>query len=242
MFTTAVLTSSFWTVFWALTAFAGVLALSLDYLAKAPRFAQHRIRPFAKNRYSEARRIINTTLNQLLSLLLFVAFFVYFGDRVFANIWQPGAARLIGEVLGVLLLYDFVYYWFHRAAHHPLLMRYMHGMHHWVRHPTATQSTYLNPLEPTGALLILFGAIWLFAPISHQSFALIYFIYSATNLIVHSSLVPQHPALRLFSYWARKHDAHHQLFRVNYANIFPFWDALFGTTDEALKKQHAHKI
>jgi sterol desaturase/sphingolipid hydroxylase (fatty acid hydroxylase superfamily) len=241
MFTTAVLTPTFWTVFWSLTAFAGVLALSLDYLAKAPHFAQHRIRPFAKNRYSEARRVLNTTLNQLFSLLLFIAFFVYFGDRVFANTWQPGAARLIGEVLGVLLLYDFVYYWYHRAAHHPMLMRYMHGTHHWVRNPTATQSTYLNPLEPTGALLILFGSIWLFAPISHQSFALIYFIYSATNLIVHSSLVPQHPALRLFSYWARKHDAHHQLFRVNYANIFPFWDQMFGTTDDALKKQHTHQ-
>ena len=240
MFTTAVLTPAFWGVFAAISAFAGVLVASLEYLAHSPRFAQHRIRPYARNRYSLGKQIINSTLNQAMSLLWFIWFFVYFGDTVFANNWAPGLARTVGEVLGVLLVYDFIYYWFHRVAHHPKMMRYMHGTHHWVRNPTASQSTYLNPLEPTGALIILFGSVWLFAPVSHLSFAIIYFIYSATNLIVHSSLVPKHPALRLFSFWARKHDAHHQLFRVNFANIFPFWDAMFGTTEDLLKKAHPH--
>lgn len=240
MFTTAVLTPTFWGVFWALSGFAGVLALSLEYLAQSPRFAQHRIRPYARNRYSLGRQVLNSTLNQLMSLLWFIAFFVYFGDRVFENTWQPSLARTVGEVLGVLLVYDLVYYWYHRAAHHPQAMRYMHGTHHWVRNPTATQSSYLNPLEATGALAILFATIALFAPVSLLSFAIIYFLYSSVNLIVHSSLVPTHPALRLFSFWARKHDAHHQLFRVNYANIFPFWDQLFGTTEDALKKAHPH--
>lgn len=240
MFTTAVLTPTFWGVFWALSGFAGVLALSLEYLAQSPRFAQHRIRPYARNRYSLGRQVLNSTLNQVMSLLWFIAFFVYFGDRVFENTWQPGLARTVGEVLGVLLVYDLVYYWYHRAAHHPQAMRYMHGTHHWVRNPTATQSSYLNPLEATGALAILFATIALFAPVSLLSFAIIYFLYSSVNLIVHSSLVPTHPALRLLSFWARKHDAHHQLFRVNYANIFPFWDQLFGTTEDALKKAHPH--
>ncbi len=240
MFTTPILTSTFWTVFWALTAFAGVLAISLDALSKSPRMAHMRIRPYGRNRYPAGKQFINTTLNQIMSLLWFIAFFIYFGDQVFANTWQPSLARCVGEVLGVLLVYDFVYYWYHRAAHFPTVMRYMHGTHHWVRNPTATQSTYLNPLEPTGALFILFGSVWLFGPISHLSFAIIYFIYSSTNLIVHSSLVPTHPALRLFSFWARKHDAHHQLFRVNFANIFPFWDAAFGTTEDAIKKAHHH--
>ena len=240
MFTTAVLTPAFWGVFAAISAFAGVLVASLEYLAHSPRFAQHRIRPYARNRYSLGKQIINSTLNQTMSLLWFIWFFVYFGDTVFANNWAPGLARTVGEVLGVLLVYDFIYYWFHRAAHHPKMMRYMHGTHHWVRNPTASQSSYLNPLEATSALWILFAVIGLFAPISHLSFAIIYFIYSSVNLIVHSSLVPSHPALRLFSFWARKHDAHHQLFRVNYANIFPFWDQLFGTTEDALKKVHPH--
>jgi sterol desaturase/sphingolipid hydroxylase (fatty acid hydroxylase superfamily) len=240
MFTNAVITQTFWNVFWALTAFAGVLALSLEYMAQSPRFAQHRIRPYARNRYSFKKQVINSTLNQIMSLLWIIGFFVYFGEQVFDNTWQPSLARCVGEVLGVLLVYDFIYYWYHRAAHHPKMMRYMHGTHHWVRNPTATQSSYLNPLEATGALFILFGSVWLFSPVSHLSFALIYFIYSSVNLLVHSSLVPAHPALRVFAFWASKHDAHHQLFRVNFANIFPFWDALFGTTEELIKKAHPH--
>lgn len=235
MLITATLTPAFWWVFIVLSAFAGVLIVTLDWMAKSPYFAQHRIRPYERNRYSYQRQMVNTSLNQVYSLLVFLLFFSYAGDHVFENIWTPSLSRLVGEVLGILLVYDFVYYWYHRAAHWRPIMRYMHGTHHWVRHPTASQSTYLNPLEPTGALLILFGTIWLFSPVSHLSFAIVYFVYSATNLIVHSSLAPAHPALRLFAFWARKHDAHHQLFRVNYANIFPFWDQMFGTTEAALE-------
>ncbi len=241
MFTTEILTPTFWAVFWALTGFAGVLAFTLDYWAKSPKYAHHRIRPFAKNRYSDGKRILNTTLNQIMSLLWFIAFFIYFGDKVFYNNWWPGLSTVVGETMLVLLVYDFVYYWYHRAAHYPPIMRHMHGTHHWVRNPTAGESTYLNPLEPTGALFILFASTWALGPISHVSWALVYFIYSASNLIVHSSLVPKHPALRLFSFWARSHDAHHQLLRVNYANIFPFWDQLFGTAEESYRKPQAKK-
>ena len=237
MFTTPILTSTFWAVFWALTAFAGVLAISLDALSKSPRMAHMRIRPYGRNRYPAGKQFINTTLNQIMSLLWFIAFFIYFGDQVFANTWQPSLARCVGEVLGVLLMYDFVYYWYHRAAHHPKMMRYMHGTHHWVRNPTALESTYLNPLEPTIAVFILFFSVYLLGPISHLSWALIFFIYSICNLLVHSSLIIPHPAFRWFNFMVRKHDEHHQLFRVNFANLFPFWDQMFGTTEEVIRKK-----
>lgn len=236
-----VLTPLFWWVFLAELALIGLSLALLQYLATHPKWAHIRIRPRVKNRYSDSKRNINTSLNQLLSLLWFLCFFFYFGDQVFYNSWWPGTTRLIGEVLGVLLLYDFLYYWFHRAAHHPQMMRYMHGVHHWVRNPTAVESTYLNPLEPTIAVFILFFSVWLLAPISHLAWACIFLTYSLCNLLVHSSLIFPHPAFRWYNFMVRKHDAHHQLFRANYANIFPFWDQMFGTTDEALKKQHPHK-
>ena len=238
MFTNSVLSNMFWLVFGLELLLIGAVLFLLDYLAKSPRWAHLRIRPFAKNRYSDGRRILNTTLNQVFSVLLFICFFIYAGERVFYNSWWPGFTRLLGETLGVLLLYDFAYYWYHRMAHHPKMMKYMHGVHHWVRNPTAGESAYLNVLEPTGALLILFGSVWLIGPVSQLSWALTFLIYGLTNLIVHSSLIIPHPAFRLFNFWVLKHDAHHQLFRFNFANIFPFWDAMFGTTEAEVKKVH----
>lgn len=221
---------NFYLIWFSVLVPIGVLQLMLDHVAKNPRYAHLRIRPFAKNRYSDAKRITNTSLNAVFSLLCYVFFFEYFGAQVFNRTVWPGGTTFLGEVLGVLMLYDFAYYFYHRIAHHPTLMRYMHGVHHFVRNPTASESTYLNPLEPLGSFVLYFGAIYLIGPISTTSFFVIFFIHSAVNLVVHSSLQLPHPAFRLFNFWVQKHDAHHQLFKVNYASIFPFWDQLFGTS------------
>lgn len=209
--------------------FMGVLIYAFDYMAKSPKYARYRIRPFEKNRYSDAKRTINTHLNSIMSALLYVLIFYYFSDYFLYESFWPGLATLLGEVLGTLLLYDFLYYFYHRAAHHPKMMRYMHGVHHHVRNPTAGESTYLNPLEPIGAIIILFVSTWIVGPISSLGFLLVFFVYALTNVIVHCSLIFPHPAFRLFNFWVRAHDAHHQSLKFNYSNIFPFWDQMFGT-------------
>jgi sterol desaturase/sphingolipid hydroxylase (fatty acid hydroxylase superfamily) len=138
---------------------------------------------------------------------------------------------IFGEVLGVLLVYDFIYYWFHRVFHKKELMIYMHGVHHKMRFPTAMDATYLNPLENFGGLAILFIAISLFAPVSEVSFILIIVIHAFINIIVHTNMVLPHPIFMLTNFWAIKHDAHHgKHLNKNYANIFPYWDQMFGTS------------
>ena len=237
MWLSSVFTPTFWWVFIAELGVTAVFLALFQYLATSPKWADIRIRPRVKNRYSDFRRDLNSSLNQLLSLLWFLCFFIYLGSHVFYSSWWPGLTRLLGETLGVLLLYDFLYYWFHRLAHHPKMMRYMHGVHHWVRNPTAQESSYLNPLEPTIAVFILFFSVWLLGPISQLSWAVIFLVYSICNLLVHSSLIIPHPAFRWFNFMVRKHDEHHQLFRVNFANLFPFWDQMFGTTEELIRKK-----
>lgn len=214
-----------WTV---ILAFDGVLMTWLGWAATSQRFGKYRVRTPGVNSFSKARKLINTHLNNLLALLIFIAFLYHFGDSVLYAQW-PGVAHFLGETLGVLLLYDLAYYFYHRGLHHPKLMKYIHGVHHKVRYPTASESIFLHPLEQIGALSLVLASMAVLGPISTASFLAIFFIYSSANIIVHANVAFPHPVFRLFNFWVHKHDIHHDKFRYNYASIFPFWDQAFGT-------------
>ena len=218
--------TTFFICWGAILAFDGILMQALDW----PAFARYRIRTSPTPQIPPARRKINTGLNNVLSLLIFASFFYFLGDSSMYKGW-PGVTKFFGEVLGVLLLYDFMYYFFHRAMHIRKVMRFCHAVHHRVRFPTASESIFLHPLENLGGLGLLILAIVILGPISTTSFLVIFFIHSGVNLIVHSNLVIPHPAFRLFNFWVEKHDVHHHKARNNYASIFPFWDQAFGTAE-----------
>lgn len=223
------MTVTFFVIWAVILVFVTVLLGALTWVQQSPRFAHARIQPPGQNRISPARKFINTNLNNMMALSIFLAFLYHLGPSVLEPGW-PGFTRLLGETLGVLLIYDLGYYGFHRTLHHPRLMRYVHSVHHKVRFPSSAESNFLHPLEQIGALSLLLGTMVLLGPISAMSFLLIFFIYSTVNIIIHSNLVFGHPALRLFNFWSISHDIHHRQFKHNYASIFPFWDQAFGTS------------
>jgi sterol desaturase/sphingolipid hydroxylase (fatty acid hydroxylase superfamily) len=216
---------------WAtILAFDGLLVGGLTWAATSQRFAAYRAKPPQNPAIPLGLKRLNTNLNNVLSLLIFGAYFTFLGDRTLYSGW-PTPAHLLGEVLGVLLLYDLMYYFFHRFMHLRNVMRYCHNVHHRVRSPTSDQSIFLNPLENIGGLGLLILAIVILGPVSTTSFLVIFLIHSVANIIVHSNLVIPHPAFRLFNFWVEKHNVHHQKARNNYASIFPFWDQAFGTSE-----------
>ncbi len=222
------MTTTFFAIWIGLLLFDALLMAGLTWMAHSARYRQYRIRSTERDEIPLARKHINTMLNNLLSLSIFVAFFYFLGETSLYGSW-PGVTTLLGEVLGVLLLYDFMYYFFHRSLHHPRLMKYIHGVHHHVRHTTSDKSIYLNPIETMGGLGLLVLSIVILGPISATSFLFVFFLHSVINIIVHSNLVLPHPAFRLFNFWTVRHDFHHHKVRYNYASIFPFWDQAFGT-------------
>lgn len=205
-----------------------VLMIGLDWLATRGHLLRHRIQPVQVNRISPAKRQWVTLFNNALSFVLISGYLLLFHGSLLRPEW-PGLATWFGEALLVLLVYDCAYYFYHRTLHHPKLMRYVHGMHHFVRFPTAGLSNYLNPLEQFGALSLLFASVWLIGPISEWSFLLLFTVHSIANIIVHCNVVIPHPAFRLFNFWVVRHDIHHRQVKHNYASIFPFWDQAFGT-------------
>jgi sterol desaturase/sphingolipid hydroxylase (fatty acid hydroxylase superfamily) len=214
---------------WGLVlAMDGILMSWLTWAANSKKYGRYRIRTPQAYEIPRSKKIINTQLNNMLSLSMFGAFAYFLGATEIYAGW-PGLPRLLGEVLGVLLLYDFMYYFFHRAMHHPKVMRHMHGVHHFVRFPTSDESIYLHPGETLGGVGLLILSVVVVGPISNVSFIVMFAIYSSVNIIVHSNLVFPHPAFRLFNFWTTSHDVHHHKVKHNYASIFPFWDQMFGT-------------
>jgi sterol desaturase/sphingolipid hydroxylase (fatty acid hydroxylase superfamily) len=222
------MTLSFFLIWFAILVIDGVAVGGLSAIAASPHYAHLLVRA-GRNRMTARAEAVNTGLNNAFSMMIFGSYFYFLGARtLYAG--TPGFFVLAWQTLGVLLLYDLMYYFFHRAMHRPFLMRTVHGIHHQVRFPLARLSVYLHPLETLGGLGLLILAIVLLGPISSTAFLLIFLIHSLANIIVHSNLHFDHPAMGLFNFWVAKHDVHHDKFKYNYASIFPFWDMAFGTS------------
>lgn len=224
------LSTEFFIAWGAILAFDGILMGTLTHLAGSPKHAHLRAKPPQVPPIEPVLKRVNTVLNNLLSLAIFASFFWFFGERSLYAGW-PGALTFLGEVLGVLMLYDFLYYFFHRFMHVRSVMRYCHAVHHRVRSPMSDESIFLHPLETLGGVGLICLTVVVLGPISAISWLAMFAIYSTVNIVVHSNLVYRHPALRLFNFWVETHNVHHQKARNNYSSIFPFWDQMFGTAE-----------
>ncbi len=129
---------------------------------------------------------------------------------------------------GLLLIYDFAYYFLHRFMHHKKVMRHVHGVHHKARNPTALESFYLHPIELFAGVGLLISMNLLIGQIHMVAFVAAFFVYSNFNIIVHSGLdIPYLPT----SFLTRKHHVHHQDdFKKNFSSLTPLPDLLFGTS------------
>jgi sterol desaturase/sphingolipid hydroxylase (fatty acid hydroxylase superfamily) len=219
----------FFIILGVILTFDGVLMTFMAWAAQSSSLKQYRIRTPTSYRIPKAKKAINISLNGLLSMVFLWAILYHFGDYILSSAPASGVT-IFGEVLASLLLYDFMYYFMHRGMHHPKFMKYVHGVHHYVRFPTSSESIYLHPVENLAGLGLLCLAMAILGPISALSFLICFFIYSTVNILVHSNLNLPHPAFKLLNFWAIKHDLHHgKHLNRNYASIFPFWDLMFDT-------------
>jgi sterol desaturase/sphingolipid hydroxylase (fatty acid hydroxylase superfamily) len=212
----------------------GVLLSFLAFAYHAGRFEPYRISLKESMKVPGAERIKNIAFIAVLSLMaVFAMTTVLFRFRLHDR--PVSAARLGGEILAILLVYDFAYYWLHRAMHTKKGMRWVHGRHHEVHNPTAMESFYLTPAELFAGLGLLCACTWLIGPVSIWSFVVVFFIHSTLNITVHSGLVSRRLLLWPIDHLTHKHYIHHAgNYNNNYASLTPFWDLLFGTSGKTL--------
>jgi sterol desaturase/sphingolipid hydroxylase (fatty acid hydroxylase superfamily) len=203
---------------------------ALVWAYHSPRFAAHRISRAAPMQVAFAHRARTMSVTSALSLATVGGVTYLFYERLFRTDEVPWWTSVL-EAAAILLVYDFAYYFVHRAMHHPVLLRHVHGVHHRARNPSALESFYQHPLELLAGLFLLFWSTWLVGPVSVRGFALTFLVYSTLNILVHSGLDSKTAILAPIDFLTRKHHAHHLRDpRRNYSSLTPLPDLLFGTS------------
>jgi sterol desaturase/sphingolipid hydroxylase (fatty acid hydroxylase superfamily) len=219
----------FYAIILSILMFDGALLTFLAFAYHSKRFEGYRISLLESMKTPSLKRLTNIAFIAVLSL---AAVFGMTGAiyRFTFHDHPVSVGRAIFEVLAILLVYDFAYYWLHRAMHTTRGMRWVHGRHHEVRNPTAMESFYLTPAELFAGLGLLLLCTWVLGPVSIYSFAVVFFIHTTLNIAVHSGLLSKRILLWPVDHLTHKHYKHHAgNYDSNFASLTPFWDMLFGT-------------
>ena len=107
----------------------------LGWAARSEKYGKYRIHK-GRNPIAEKQRVGAIALNYGLPQVMYGGFLYFFGNHEL-YVAMPSIPRLLVETLGVIMLYDFMYYFFHRALHTRTGMRMIHGIHHRIRYATA---------------------------------------------------------------------------------------------------------
>jgi sterol desaturase/sphingolipid hydroxylase (fatty acid hydroxylase superfamily) len=206
--------------------------LLLDFL-KIPFFEKYKVQT---TRYPSKANLEKCCLN------LFVLFFfvmlpmIAFSYPLFKSIGVsreaplPSAFTVIVQVLFFFLVEDFGNYWLHRWLHTSWAYKNIHFVHHEYSAPFALAATYAHPLEvvilgiPTFAGPVVVGphlfTLWVWLMMRQ---------YEAVD--IHSGYeFPWNLNCFLSFYGGTEHhDYHHYLYSGNYASIFTWCDAIYGT-------------
>jgi sterol desaturase/sphingolipid hydroxylase (fatty acid hydroxylase superfamily) len=208
-------------------AFSGVFMGALVLAFRSPRSKPLRIREEKGRKLNGRAFYARTMLNALFSGAMVFGFAYGLYPHLFYEATPPWW-RVPLEAVGVLLVYDFVYYLMHRFPFHRWsALKRVHAVHHKAKHPTALDSLYLHPVENVLGLALLTACTWAIGPVHVYSYAAAFFVYSQLNIAVHCGL-----DLPLLGSMSRKHDKHHASMRAgNYASLTPLPDLLFGTLE-----------
>lgn len=166
--------------------------------------------------------------------------------KLFSNLWTAigirplvrlpmsfdwaGIAALVLAPVAAALIYDFFFYWFHRAQH-ALAWRF-HAVHHSIRELN-TVNSYHHFSEPIfQAVFLLLPASLIVADVGPVVPAMLICLHLQASFIHSSTRIDIGP-LRLFLCDNRFHRIHHSLeerhFGKNFGAFTTLWDRLFGT-------------
>ena len=160
--------------------------------------------------------------------------------------FQQDLIMLLPVSFAYELVFDFFYYWSHRALHSPIIFKATHATHH-THGVTTVYTTFhhsLADLLMTNTLPLVLTSM--LVPVSAYTFTLIFCYKNIAEIAGHSGVNKRTPsfvqciwlpkALGIELY-TRNHCLHHENPRVNFSKRFSIWDKVFGTFDPRIPKQ-----
>lgn len=135
------------------------------------------------------------------------------------------------QIVGVLVVVDFLGYWTHRLEHQGALWR-LHAVHHSPRHLDWLAASRNHPLSVVLQRALL-AVLLLFLGVDARIAAGVFPLIGVWSILLHANVPWRFGPLRyvvatpLFHRWhhARAPEAHDR----NFGGLFPLWDILFGT-------------
>jgi sterol desaturase/sphingolipid hydroxylase (fatty acid hydroxylase superfamily) len=145
-------------------------------------------------------------------------------------------ARSLAWFAALLVLVDFIDYWFHRASHRIRWLWATHAVHHSTTKFNLTAAIRLGWTRPLSGAALFFLPLCLigFHPLAVIAALGINLLY---QFLLHTEHAPSFGLLDRVLNSPRHHSAHHaanaSCLDRNFGGIFIVWDRLFGTFAEA---------
>ena len=190
---------------------------------------------------------VNDSINSLsMGLLSTVTKFVFLniGALVFVHISQHYAVwsfdlNSLSHWLLAILLYDFLYYWFHRISHERQFFWGSHVVHHQSEDYNLSTALRQTSTSFLTTWVFYIPCFFLGMPIyMYVSIASAHLIY---QFWVHTQHIPKLGAFEWLLVSPSNHRVHHaqnaDYIDKNYGGLLIIWDRLFGTFKEEDDKQ-----
>lgn len=211
---------------------AGIAQLVLGWAYKAKRAETYLISDDPHRSVSEGELRWRVVLNITVSVTLIFSVMFGLGKYLYYDHTIP-AWRFVLEVVTVILIYDFGYYFMHRYLFHEWkILRGVHSVHHAARNPRYVDSLLLHPVETIMGLSLFFGSVALVGGVHLYTLGVLFAAYTGLNILNHAGVDVPHFPFKTLGVLAAKHDRHHHsMISGNYASITPLPDIIFGTVE-----------
>jgi len=159
-----------------------------------------------------------------------------------AGVVIPGGTGLIKTAsytqqsllfVAYLLVYDFLYYWLHRALHRSDALWTIHKLHHTETQVNVTTTLRVHWLEEVLKLIFIILPVSLLFDSPPAAAGWLAGILGLWLFFVHANMRISFGPLSWLMVSPATHRIHHSLDPVlsnrNFAVIFPIWDVIFGT-------------
>lgn len=188
--------------------------------------------PSSKSIQKDIALSVVTTLALAVCAALVMTSYNFGTTKLYGSIGDRGITYLIASFIGVILLQDACFYFFHRGFHHPLVYNWLHRGHHRSKQPTPWTSFALDFPEALIQGLFVVAVVFII-PLHIYVLALLLITMTVWALINHLGfeLFPNFPHHWLGKWFvsSEHHSLHHRIYTRHYGLYFTFWDRLLDT-------------